>query len=276
MSLHLVVMAAGLGSRFGGTKQLVTIGPKDEAFLDYAIADGRAAGVERVVLIVRSEIEDDVRDHLRQRYGTDGVATLVCQDHHGPRRAKPWGTAHAVLTAAPFVDGPFLVVNADDYYGPSSYRLAAAALAARPDEAVLVGFELARTLPSHGAVSRGVCTVDGSGRLVGLVETHGIERGADGIAATDPAGPLDPATTVSMNMWGFPRSVLDELGPRFEAFVAAHAEDPKAEMYLPSVVADLQAEGRLAVSVVRSTEDWIGVTNPDDLAVAKATLAARV
>jgi NDP-sugar pyrophosphorylase family protein len=276
VTLHLVVMAAGLGSRFGGTKQLVTIGPRGEAFLDYAIADGRAAGVERIVLIVRSEIEDDVRGHLRRRYGTDEVATLVCQDHHGPRRAKPWGTAHAVLTAAPVVDGPFLVVNADDYYGPSSYRLAAEALIARPDEAVLVGFELARTLPSHGAVSRGVCAVDGSGHLVGLVETHGIARAADGITATDPAGPLDPATTVSMNMWGFPRSVLDELGPRFDAFVGAHAEDPKAELYLPSVVADLQAEGRLAVTVVRSTEDWIGVTNPDDLAVAKATLATRV
>lgn len=275
MTLHLVVMAAGLGSRFGGTKQLVTIGPNGEAFLDYAIADGRAAGVERVVLVVRSEIEDDVRAHLVRRYGTDEVATLVCQDHHGPARAKPWGTAHAVLSAAPAVDGPFLVVNADDYYGASSYRLAADALAARPEEAVLVGFELARTLPSHGAVSRGVCTVDDLGRLVGLVETHGIARSDDGIAATDPAGPLDPATTVSMNMWGFPRSVLDALGPRFDAFVATHASDPKAEMYLPSVVADLQTEGLLSVSVVRSTEDWIGVTNPDDLQTARSTLAMR-
>jgi NDP-sugar pyrophosphorylase family protein len=275
VTLHLVVMAAGLGSRFGGTKQLVGIGPAGQAFLDYAVADGRAAGVEQVVLVVRSGIEDDVRAHLRRRYGSADGFAVVCQDLHGPPRPKPWGTAHAVLVAAPFVDGPFLVVNADDYYGPSSYVLAAEALAAHPDEAVLVGFELARTLPSSGAVSRGVCSVDGSGRLVGLVETHGIERVDDGIVAADPTGRLERSTTVSMNMWGFPRSVLDALGPRFEAFVADHGDDPKAELYLPSVVAELQAAGRLGVRVVRSTEDWIGVTNPDDLDAARAALADR-
>ena len=271
MTLHLLVMAAGLGSRFGGTKQLEEVGPAGEAFLDYAIRDGRAAGAQRVVVVVRSEIEEAVRDHVRRVSGDHDVV-LVCQDRHGPPRAKPWGTAHAVLVAAAEIDGPFVVVNADDYYGPSSYRLAAGSLEARPDEATLVGFELARTLPSSGAVSRGVCTVGPDGLLTGLVETHGIERVGEEIRASDPPGTLDGKAIVSMNMWAFPRRVLDELGPRFDAFVERHAGDPKAEMYLPSVVADLQAEGILQVRVVPSAEDWIGVTNREDLEHARARL----
>ena len=168
----LVVMAAGLGSRFGGTKQLAQVGPNGEAFLDFAIADAQAAGAKRVVLIVRSEIEADVQRHFELRGGLpdDLDVAYVRQDGHGPPRPKPWGTAHAVLSAAEAVSGPFMVCNADDYYGPTAYAALAQAMQTMTDnEAWLCGYRLDHTLPAEGTVTRGVCQVDGD-RLVGIVE----------------------------------------------------------------------------------------------------------
>lgn len=276
MSWTLLIMAAGLGSRFGGDKQLVEVGPGGEAFFDYAVRDARAAGADQVVLIVRSEIEDQVSKHL-QRQHPGFEFSMVRQDEHGPERPKPWGTAHAILTAADAVTGPFLVVNADDYYGPSSYRDGATALLAAPDDgAVIVAFELSRTLPRTGAVSRGVCRTDASGQLETIIETHGIERRADGvIASTDPVSVLNDDTAVSMNMFGFQRGFFDELRHRWPGWLAANRDGEKTEFLLPAVVAELMAEGRLSVEVVPSSEDWIGVTNPDDLEPARAVLAER-
>ncbi len=267
-------MAAGLGSRFGGTKQLARVGADGETFLDFSIVDAVAAGVEKVVLIVRSEIEADVRRHVGPRH-PDVEITFVRQDEHGPSRSRPWGTGHAVLAAAGQVDGPFLVCNADDYYGRSTYA-AVVPLAGElhPQRALLAGFRMAQTLPAVGEVSRGVCEVDGD-ELVGLVETHGIARRNDGsITATDPSGPLADDAVASMNFWAFPNRVFDELDAGFESFLREHGGDDEAEFLLPSVIHDLMARGELTVGVVPTSEAWVGVTNPDDLEVARHRIAA--
>lgn len=268
-SFTLVVMAAGLGSRFGGTKQLAEVGPQGEAFLDFAIGDAVAAGAARVVLVVRSDIEADVRRHVeRQHPGRDVL--YVCQDAHGPSRTKPWGTAHAVLAAASAVTGPFVVVNADDYYGPSTYRaLLTAARDLADTRVLLAGFALAQTLPGDGEVTRGICTV-ADGELVSLVETEGIGWQADGtIRSREPAGVLAADAVASMNCWAFPHSLFAELDTRFTAFLADHGQNPTAEFLLPAVIDDLRTEGRYRVEVVPTAEQWIGVTNPEDLEIAR-------
>ncbi len=269
MSLTLVVMAAGLGSRFGGTKQLAVIGADGEAFLDFAIKDALAAGMDRVVLIVRSDIEDDVRRHVDAQHPGLDVA-YVLQDTHGPSRTKPWGTAHAVLTAAPEVPGAFCVLNADDYYGASTYVALTEAAADLPDDrALLAGFRLDQTLPEIGEVSRGICEVDGD-ELVSLVETHGIGRREDGsITSTDPEGVLADDAVASMNCWVFPNNLFAHLETGFEAFLAEHGDEEKTEYLLPTVVNELKAAGVYRVEVVPTSEPWVGVTNPDDLEIAR-------
>lgn len=273
MDLALVVMAAGLGSRFGGNKQLVEVGPTGEVFYDFAIADAVEAGAGKVVMIVRREFEADVRAHIQKRYGRAFELATVCQDEFGPQRQKPWGTAHAILSVAPVVDEPFMVVNADDYYGEKSYGVVAQALAvAAPDTSLLAAFQLGKTLPAKGSVSRGVCSVAGDS-LTGLVETHGIERQADGtIASNDPPGVHADDTPVSMNMWGFSPTIFDHLDRMWREFYAARKDDPKTEFLLPTSVATLRDEGHLRVRVVHTDDEWIGVTNPDDLEPARTRL----
>ena len=276
MELSLVIMAAGLGSRFGGTKQLAEVGPNGEAFLDFAIMDGRAAGCDRVVLIIRTDIEQDVRAHLERQYGSLDGFYLVRQDDLGPARDKPWGTAHAVLSARSAVPGQFIVVNADDYYGPTSFQLAADLLHGADDQtAGLVAFELAKTLPTVGAVSRGLCEVDGDS-LLSIDETHGLERGSDGvIRSQDPAGEHGDDALVSMNMFAFPQSLFAHLASDWELFFAEYGDESKTEFLLPDVVDGLRESGELIVHVPRSSEEWIGVTNPDDLEPAREKLRHR-
>ena len=280
MVFTLVVMAAGIGRRFGGDKQLVEVGPNGEAFLDYAIVAAVRAGASKVVLVVRSEIETALRAHVDSRHRALQSAGIqfayVRQDEHGPPRAKPWGTAHAVLVAADEVPGPFVVCNADDYYGPTALRTLASTAAELDDgEACLCGYGLGRTLSATGTVSRGVCQVS-DGRLVGIVEHHGVARRADGtIAAVEPAAELSDETIVSTNLWAFPRAALNWISDSFERFLADHRDDADSECLLPTIVAERMAERALSVRVVSTTEPWIGVTNPDDLEAARAALAER-
>lgn len=273
MSLTLVVMAAGLGSRFGGTKQLAVIGADGEAFLDFAIKDALDAGMGKVVLIVRSDIEDDVRRHVSTQHPNLDVA-CVLQDTHGPARTKPWGTAHAVLAAAPEVPDTFCVINADDYYGRSTYTALAAAAASLPaNRALLAGFQLGQTLPEIGEVSRGICGVDGT-ELVSLVETHGIGRRDDGsITSTDPVGVLTDDAVASMNCWVFAPSLFGHLESGFEQFLTDHGDEEKTEFLLPTVVNELRQAGTYTVGVVPTDEPWVGVTNPDDLEIARRRIA---
>lgn len=308
----LVVMAAGIGSRFGGTKQLASVGPDGEAFLDFAMADAAAAGADKAVLVVRSDIEGDVRRHVEARRADQPPEiAYVRQDRCGPPRSKPWGTAHAVLAAAPAVDGPFVVCNADDYYGPAAFSPLAAGIGSLgPDRAVICGFRLDRTLPAAGAVSRGICTVS-EGRLRDIVEHHGVARTptpalvhapsrapgpapvhtsdrapAPGRSAPAPASAPNPITAAdppvtlpgdavaSMNLWAFPTAAFDWLEEGFARFLADHGRDESVEYLLPAAVAENVQSGSLTVAVVTTDETWVGVTNPDDLHPARAAIAA--
>ncbi len=270
-------MAAGLGSRFGGVKQLARVGPDDEAILDFSISDARAAGFGEVVLIVRSDIEDDVRAHIDSMHGDGGPAPFVSyvrQDDLGPKRDKPWGTLHAVLSAREAVTSPFCVINADDYYGPQSFKLAASQLAtSTPGVGALVAFELGNTVPPAGTVSRGICDVVDA-KLVGIDETHDCERLADGTLFAK-GGAIAEDTPVSMNMWCFHHGIMADFADRWAQFFAVNAETEKVECLLPSEVAALMDAGDLSIDVVSSPEAWIGITNPDDLELAKASLSDR-
>lgn len=266
-------MAAGVGSRFGGVKQLAPVGQAGEAILDFSIADGLSAGFGDIVLVVRSDIEDDVRAHVVDQHGDLGV-TYVRQDDLGPPREKPWGTLHAVVSAAKAIGGPFAVINADDYYGPSSFRLAADCLASiEPRVAANIAFEIGQTVPPSGAVTRALTEVS-DGYLTAIVETDGCERTGDGTFSA--GGRIVPADTpISMNLWCFHHSVLDDFVERWQAFHGQWGDDPTAECQLPTAVGELMADGRLRVKVVASTEKWIGITNPDDFELARASLADR-
>ena len=273
----LVVMAAGIGSRYGGTKQLASVGPRGEAFLDFAMADAAAAGATGAVLVVRSDIEDDVRRHVETRRADQPPEiAYVCQDRCGPPRPKPWGTAHAVLAAAQAVTGPFAVCNADDYYGPASFSALAAKIGdLTSGRAALCGFRLDRTLPAEGSVSRGSCTVS-EGRLLTLVEHHGVTRTPEPaeITAADPPVTLPGDAIASMNLWAFPPAAFDWLEEGFDRFLAARGRDETAEYLLPAAVAENVESGSLTVDVVTTDETWVGVTNPDDLPTARAAVAA--
>ena len=265
--IALVVLAAGLGSRFGGLKQLAPVGPKGEAILDYNILDANRAGIDRVVMIVRSEILERMRDHLTRFHPGADVTYVLQDDSDAPKRDKPWGTAHALLCASPHLPGRFLVVNADDRYGPNAIEAAVAALEAGGDH-VLVGYPIAATLPEHGSVSRARCQADEHGHLEFLEECHGVHRGEHGLRAD--GGPLPEGTLVSMNLWGFQASLTAHLRPHWQRFLAAHAGDAKSEFLLPTLVADLMRSGDARVRLVRTGDAWVGLTNPDDLPVVQA------
>lgn len=268
----LVVMAAGLGSRFGGVKQLAAVGPDGEVILDYTIRDAVAAGVDEVILIVRNDIKADTEDHVRAIHGDSLNLTLVCQDDLGPPRDKPWGTVHAVLSARSAVTSPFILANADDYYGPQSFRIAFDRLGSLSESrGLLVAFEVGKTLPAQGSVTRGVCQV-GDGMLEGINETGEVRFGDDGsIVAGDRTIPAD--TPVSMNLWAFDPSIMAALQDRWEQFYAAHADEPKSECLLPTEITGLMRERGFEVMLESSPETWTGLTNPDDLETVRTQIA---
>ena len=270
----LVIMAAGLGSRFGGVKQLARVGPAGEAFLDLSIIDARRAGFGQVVLIVRSDIEADVRQHIADQHGDHLDVRYVRQDELGPARDKPWGTLHAVLSAAPVLDTPYAVINADDYYGPRTFDLGVECVSQLgPGVAANVAFELGHTVPPSGSVTRAVTEV-ADGHLTAIVETEDCQRLDDGTFSAGGA-PVPGDTPVSMNFWCFHPSVNADFRERWETFLAANRDEAKAEAQLPTVVGELMAADRLRVRVVSSPERWIGITNPEDLGLAQAALADR-
>ena len=274
-NVALVVMAGGLGSRFGGAKQLAEVGPNGEALLDFAIRGARAAGVTRTVVVARSDLDDNLRTHLRSHHPADLDLEVVHQDAYGPSRAKPWGTGHAVVAASVAVDGPVVVLNADDFYGETGVARVVRAVERQPDRAVMLGFALASTLPAVGRVSRGICRVDGDGRLEELAETHGIGWEGSAITSRDQLGELAPGTPVSMNIFGLPRLALDTLADQWETFHVAHAEDPSAEFLLPEALDAQRRGGLLEVDVLQTDEGWIGLTNREDLEVARALFVNR-
>ena len=291
MSLSLVVLAAGVGSRYGGPKQIDRIGPGGATILDYAAFDARRAGFERAILVVREGMEAEMREAVGDRIARRMRLDYAVQPRDPapgrrspPGRVKPWGTGHATLAAAPLVDGPFAVVNADDFYGASSYELLArhlrSAPAGPPAEHALVGFPLATTLSPDGPVSRGICTVDASGLLTEVREVLKVERDGDGARLVDDpgAGRLAGDTPVSLNFWGFTPEVLDALATGFARFLDENAQSATAEYYLPVAVQALVASSRARVRVLRGGGPWAGLTHPGDrprLVELVASLTAR-
>jgi hypothetical protein len=293
----LVVLAAGVGRRYGGLKQLVPVGPGDEAILDYTIHDAGAAGFGRVILVIREETEAEFRRHLGRGPAGHVDVTLVHQKlselpagfQAPPERARPWGTGHAVLAAASALgDAPFAVANADDLYGPEAWSTLAKALAeagagdARPGDVSatwhMIGFRLGNTLPASGPVSRALCRQAEPGWLSGLDEILEFRREGEGGAWRDDSGILRTApahSLVSMNLWGFTRDLIPILEESFLEFLGS-GPGPNAEHLLPAVVGDAIESGRARVRVLPSSSPWCGITSPEDLVIVRAKLAAMV
>ncbi|MEZ5382655.1 MAG: NTP transferase domain-containing protein [Microthrixaceae bacterium] len=270
ISRSLILLAAGLGTRFGGPKQLQPVGPNDEPIFAISAAQARSAGIERLILVTRAELEAPLRE-AAERFVPDMETVLVRQDLAGPPRDKPWGTAHAVGACANVVDGPFGVANGDDLYGDPSMQLLADGLSEDAHSGVLVGFPLAATLSHHGGVSRGICRVT-DGWLDSVVETHGLVATPDGDVADGAGGRYAPDATASMNLWGLPASAAQRMADGFERFLA-DGPGPTDEYLLPTEVANMMAEG-LTIRVVSSSGAWMGLTHREDLPEVRAALAA--
>jgi hypothetical protein len=279
----LVLLAAGLGSRFGGPKQIAPIGPGGSTLIDYTARDAVAAGFGRLVLIVRGEIVDAIEDHVRRRWPAELRPELVRQDLEESAvaatrsgRAKPLGTAHALLAAAPSLDGPFGVANADDLYGAPAFRTLARHLGAGGGH-VLVGYHLANTLLGDRPVNRALCRVDPDGNLAAIIE-GAVGFGPDGLtwrpidAPEEKAEAMTGDELVSVNLWGFTPDLFPVLAQDFKVFSAAGGIASGAELLLPSVVNDHLGPGGLKVTVLATEESCLGVTHPDDVPLLQATL----
>jgi NDP-sugar pyrophosphorylase family protein len=282
----LVVLAAGMGSRYGGLKQIDPVGPQGEILLDYSVADALQAGFGKVVFVIRRDMAEVFREAVGVRYEGNTDVVYAFQEleplpegrvsPHG--RVKPWGTGHAVLATAGHVNGPFAVINADDYYGPSGFRDLIRFLAdGGPGKYAMVGYRLEGTLSEHGSVSRGICTTDSGGYLTGITERTSIHRTREGIVADgDPPVFLSGDEPTSMNFWGFQPDLYDGLDRLFREFLEERGEDPKSEFYLPAAVGSLVASGEASVKVMQSNDPWFGLTYPEDrLIVAEALIRIR-
>jgi len=286
MKPSLLILAAGIGSRYGGLKQVDGMGPHGEAIMEYSVYDALRAGFGKIVIVIRKDIEDAFREKVGHRieahadvaYAFQEMDTALDWLPQKPHREKPWGTGHAVLAAKEHLHAPFATINADDFYGADAFYKLAAFLQTncQPDQYGMVAYRLANTLSENGAVSRGVCNVDHEGYLTGVTERTKIERFPKGIAFVDDAGeqhPLADPTPVSMNLWGLHHSVLDEIEAQFRAFVHENLDKPRAEFYIPSVVNTMIEHGKINLKVLYSDSTWFGVTYPEDKGTVQAALA---
>lgn len=279
MKPALLILAAGMGSRYGGLKQLDPIGPSGETIIDYSVYDAIRAGFGKVVFIIKESIEEEFKEvfveRLRDRVQIDYVfqeTWMVPEGTHIPdTRSKPWGTGHAVLMADGHIDEPFAVINADDFYGRGAFQALADYYAGwtpeRRDDYCMVGYQVAKTLSEHGSVSRGICRADGKQLLLDVVERTNIRRAESGISWFDAAGnatSVPEDTLVSMNFWGFTPSFFGYLRAGFVDFINRNVHDIKSEFYIPSVVNDLIITGRATVKVLLSDDQWFGMTYRED------------
>ncbi len=277
----LVVMAAGIGSRYGGLKQVDPIGPNGEIVIDYSIYDALRAGFDKVVFIIRKEIEEIFREKIGRKVEQRVETAYVFQDlydvpegfHVPEERKKPWGTGHAVLAARGVVTAPCAAINADDFYGAEALQAMADFLRQAQDreglyDYAMVGYILQNTLSDYGSVARGVCRVTPEGYLIEVEERTRIEKSGEAVRYTENG--VDWVTLawdslVSMNMWGFTPSIFAELAARFPVFLEKQAGNLlKAEFFLPSTVNELLQEGKARVRVLPTGEKWFGITNPQD------------
>ena len=279
----LVIMAAGIGSRFGGgIKQLEPVGPGGEIIMDYSIHAAMEAGFNKVIFIIRRDLEKDFKEIIGHRiekllpveYAYQELQDLPAGYEVTPGRTKPWGTGQAVLSVKGMVDGPFLVINADDYYGREGFRRIHDYMAEHMDsqseiyDICMGGFVLSNTLSDNGTVTRGVCQVDGDGFLTNVTETYNIQMKEDGLHATDESGApvtISPSQPVSMNMWGLPASFIQELEKGFPVFLDSLKEgDIKSEYLLPKIIDNLVQNKKARVTVLDTPDKWFGVTYRED------------
>ena len=287
----LVVMAAGMGSRYGGLKQIDPVDKEGHIIMDFSVYDAVKAGFKKVIFIIKKENEADFKAAIGDRLSKHLDVTYVFQKlknlpegYEVPEgRVKPWGTGHAVLSCIDEIDGPFAVINADDYYGANAFRMAYDFLTQNQDEDgiyryMMVGYKLENTLTENGHVARGVCVTDEEGHLQKIHERTHIERHEGSVAYTEDEGKtwiaLPQDSTVSMNMWGFSESILKELKARFPKFLEENlpVNPMKCEYFLPFVVDELLGENKATVKVLKSMDKWYGVTYKEDKPVVVAAI----
>ena len=294
MEKPVLVVMAGMGSRYGGMKQIDPVGPSGQVIIDYSLYDARRAGFETVIFVIKHEIEDAFKAAIGDRvskvmkveYAFQQLEELPAGFAVPEGRAKPWGTCHAVLAAKHLIHGPFAVINADDYYGPEAFQVIYDYLSTHQDGEVydycMVSYLLKNTVSENGSVARGVCEANPDGTLAAVTERTCIETYPGGIHFTENGGDtwqdLAPDTPVSMNLWGFGQSFLEEAEARFAGWLSENLpKNPlKCEYFLPLVVSELLAEGKATVKLLHSTDKWYGVTYREDKPVVVNAIAQKI
>jgi UTP-glucose-1-phosphate uridylyltransferase len=281
MKPTLVILAAGMGSRYGGLKQMDSVGPGGEAIIDYSLYDAIRAGFGKVVFIIRTDFAAQFKERFEPRlkgridvdYAYQSLDKIPDGFTLNPSREKPWGTAHAVWMADGLVNEPMAVINADDFYGKEAYQAMADFLVSSADESeyAMIGYHVNKTLSDYGSVSRGVCMTNEQGYLTGVVERTKIIRDADGIFFYEPEGrfSLDENTPVSMNFWGLKPNVFKYLKDGFSKFLREKGNEPKSEYFIPILINDNILSGRITTKVIECDANWFGVTYIEDKPLAQ-------
>ncbi len=275
MKPSLVILAAGMGSRYGGLKQIDGVGPHDETIIEYSIFDALKAGFGNVIFVIRKDIEDAFKDRFEKIRPPEATFQYVFQELDSftagkeiSQRMKPWGTAHAVLAAKDLVNEPFAVINADDYYGSDAFGIMAEWLTASstPEHFSMIGYSLANTLSEYGSVSRGVCSLNKDGFLNQVDERTQVQwKGKTIVYVQDELiHPVDPYSAVSMNFWGLHPSLFKALETRFHQFIDETKDNPKAEFFIPLIIQELIDTRQVKVSVLPCNDKWYGVTYKED------------
>ena len=288
MKPTLLILAAGMGSRYGGLKQLDHLGTSGETIMDYSVFDAVRAGFGKVVFVIRKSFEKEFREMFVSKLEGKIDVELVFQEIDKipvgftvpAERTKPWGTGHAILMAKDVINEPFAVINADDFYGAGAFEVMAKFLTngVSATEYAMCGYQLCKTLSDFGTVSRGICSVDDNGFLTDIKERTSIERKNGKIIFTENETEveLDENVPVSMNFWGFAPNLFDYLEEKFSAFLSANADKPKSEFYIPFVVDDLMKEGKVKTKVLPANATWFGVTYKEDRPATVAKIAELV
>ena len=285
----LIVLAAGMGSRYGGLKQLDPMGPNGETVLDYSVFDAIRGGFDRVIFVIREDFAEAFKAGVGERFAGRVQVDYAFQrldDLPSPfavpaDRTKPWGTSHAIRAARHLVDGPFAVINADDFYGRDAYFQASTFLErCGEDRCGLVAYPLKNTLSDNGQVNRGICEVSPDGMLVGVEEVLKIKRDDDGVVVGDwldgTRKEIDPDAPASMNFWAFPRSFMDSLEAEFLDFLRVHGDTATSEFYIPTAVDSLINQGKTKCEVLNTSSTWFGVTFPEDKPHVVASIAELI
>lgn len=288
MKPTLLILAAGMGSRYGGIKQMDSFGPNGETIIDYSIFDAIRSGFGKVVFIVRESFAEDFKNlfepklkgKIQTEYVMQEIDLYIENSEFPEERVKPWGTAHAVLCAKEVIHEPFAVINADDFYGRDAFEKAVKFLneEVSPKEYCIIGYQLSKTISENGSVSRGVCEVDFEGNLIGIHERTKIFPEEGNIFYTENAlkVPLPPETPVSMNFWGFDPNVFDYIQKLFIRFLQENAENPKAEFFIPIIGDAFIHEGNGKIKVIPTAAQWFGVTYKEDAPGVKESIAKLV